>query len=111
MGSTLSVMTAALRVGILNEMSEGPPGPTEIERWLRLAAGELIANGRIDREVEFIHAWGLGLPSGTAAAVERAYAALADQGVLLVVGPAIGDNSVADTCISCRRKPTSSGCA
>lgn len=90
-------MTAPLRVGILNEMSDGPPGPTDIERWLRVAADELIANGRIDREVEFIHAWGVGLPSGSAAAVERAYAALVDQDVLLVVGPAIGDNALVAT--------------
>ena len=90
-------MAVPIRVGILNDMSEGPPGPTDIERWLRLASDELFGNGRMDRGVEFVHAWGLGLPSGTAAAVERAYAALVDQDVLLIVGPAIGDNALVAT--------------
>jgi ABC-type branched-subunit amino acid transport system substrate-binding protein len=90
-------MTAPLRVGILNDLSEGPPGLTDIERWLRLATDELVGNGRIDRDVEFIHAWGLGLPAGTAAAVERAYATLVDQDALLIVGPAIGDNALVAT--------------
>jgi ABC-type branched-subunit amino acid transport system substrate-binding protein len=90
-------MTAPLRVGILEDISEGPPGLTDIVRWLRLAADELVSNGRIDRDVEFIHAWGLGLPAGTAAAVERAYATLVDQDVLLIVGPAIGDNALVAT--------------
>ena len=83
-------MTAPLRVGILNDMSDGPPGSgRNIEQWLRLAVDEVTARGRIDREVEFVHAWGLGLPSGTAAAVERAFAELADQDVLLITGPAM----------------------
>lgn len=90
-------MGTPLRVGILNDMSDGPPGPTDIERWLRLAADELVGSGRIDCQVEFVHAWGLGLPSGTAAAVERAYAALVEQDVLLIVGPAIGDDALVAT--------------
>jgi ABC-type branched-subunit amino acid transport system substrate-binding protein len=90
-------MAAPLRVGILNDMSEGPPAPDDTEHWLRLVTDEFINSGRIDRAVEFVHAWGLGLPSGTAAAVERAYAALAGQGVLMIVGPAIGDNALVAT--------------
>ncbi len=85
-------------------MSAGPPGPTDVERWLRLAADELIGNGRVDRDIEFVHAWGLGLPSGTAAALERAYAALVDQDVLLIVGPAIGDNALVATPLAERHK-------
>jgi ABC-type branched-subunit amino acid transport system substrate-binding protein len=81
----------------LNDMSSGPPGLIDIEQWLRLTAGELIASGRIDREVEFVNAWGLGLPEGTAAAVERAYTELVEQDVLLIVGPAIGDNALVAT--------------
>ena len=101
-------MAAPFRVGILNDMAAGPPGPGQnIEHWLQLAADELIANGRLDREVEFVHGWGLGLPSGTAAAVERAYAALAEQDVLLIIGPAIGDNAlVATPCAEQYRIPT-----
>ena len=87
-------MAAPLRVGVLNDMSAGPPGPADVEKWLRLGADELIDNARIDRDVEFVHAWGLGLPAGTAAAVERAYTTLVEQDVLLIVGPAIGDNAL-----------------
>jgi len=100
-------MANPLRVGILNEMSDGPPGPVDIEQWLRLAVDECIAAGRIDRPVEFVHAWGLGLPPGTAAAVERSYAKLADEDALLIVGPAIGDNALVATPLAeNRRVPT-----
>src|SRR6185295_9607877 len=61
------------------------------------AVDELIAAGRLDRDVEFIHSFGLGLPSGTAAAVERAFTELVEQDVLVVVGPAIGDNALVAT--------------
>jgi branched-chain amino acid transport system substrate-binding protein len=90
-------MPVPMRVGILNDMAAGPSGPCETEQWLGLAVNELVGNGRIDRKVDFVHAWGLGLPSGTAAAVEQAYAALVAQDVLLVVGPAIGDNALVAT--------------
>jgi branched-chain amino acid transport system substrate-binding protein len=88
---------ASMRVGILNDMSEGPPDLTDMERWLRVAVDDLVDCGRLDRGVEFVHSWGLGLPSGTAAAVERAYADLVGQDVLLIVGPAIGDNALVAT--------------
>ena len=100
-------MTAPLRIGILNDMASAPPGPVNIEPWLRFAADELINNGRLDREVEFIHGFGLGLPNGTAAAVEHAYKTLAEQDVLLIIGPAIGDNALAATpCAEKYRIPT-----
>ena len=47
--------------------------------------------------VELVTASGLGLPEGTAAAVERAYRTLVDEDVLVIVGPAIGDNALAVT--------------
>jgi branched-chain amino acid transport system substrate-binding protein len=97
-------MAAPLKVGVLNDMADGPPGPGDVERWLRLCAEDLIAAGRLDREVEFVHAWGLGLPAGTAAAVERAYAELAAQGVLMIVGPAIGDNALVATPLAERHR-------
>lgn len=100
-------MAAPLRVGILNDMAGGPPGPVDIERWLRLCVDELTAAGRLDREVEFVHAFGLGLPGGTAAAVERAFAELAAKDALLIVGPAIGDNALVATPLAERaRLPT-----
>lgn len=88
---------APLRVGVLNDMSDGPPGPSEVERWLRIGIDELRDTGRLDREVEFVHAFGLGLPSGSAAAVERAFRHLVDEEVLVIVGPAIGDNALVAT--------------
>lgn len=100
-------MAAPIRVGILNDMSEGPPGPGGVQQWLRHPVDDLARDGRIDREVEFVHSWGLGLPSGTAAAVEHAYAELVDQDVLLIVGPAIGDNALVATPLADRyRVPT-----
>jgi branched-chain amino acid transport system substrate-binding protein len=100
-------MATPMRVGILNDMSDGPPAPGDTERWLRFAIDELIGTSRLDRDVEFVHAFGLGLPSGTAAAVERAYADLVDQDVLVVVGPAIGDNALVATPVAERhRVPT-----
>ncbi len=44
-----------------------------------------------------MHATRLGLPAGTAFAVEQSYAELVEQGVLLIVGPAIGDNALVAT--------------
>jgi len=90
-------MATPMRVGILNDMSDAPPAIGDIERWLRLAVDEAIAKGRLDRDVEFVHGWGLGLPSGTAAAVERAFLDLAGNNVLMIVGPAIGDNALVAT--------------
>ncbi|OHV39320.1 MULTISPECIES: ABC transporter substrate-binding protein [Pseudofrankia] len=87
-------MAAPVRVGVLDDLADGPPSPTDLTRWLRLVADEAVAGGRLDRDVELVPAYGLGLPSGTAAAVERAFARLVDEDVLLVVGPAIGDNAL-----------------
>lgn len=97
-------MAAPLRVGILNDMSVGPPAIGDIEPWLRFACDALIAEGRIDRPVEFVHGWGLGLPSGTAAAVERAFADLVAQDPLMIVGPAIGDNAIVATPLADRHR-------
>ncbi len=94
-------MAAPLRVGILNDMmdaaTDDPMQGGGIDDGIRLAVDDLIASGRLDRDVEFVHGHGLGLPGGTAWAVERAYAELAAQGVLLIVGPAIGDNALVAT--------------
>jgi ABC-type branched-subunit amino acid transport system substrate-binding protein len=49
----------------------------------------------------------MGLPTGTAAAVEKAYAELVAQDVLMIVGPAIGDNALVATPLAERhRTPT-----
>ncbi|MBL7488202.1 ABC transporter substrate-binding protein [Frankia sp. AgB1.9] len=90
-------MAAPLRVGFLDDLADGPPSPTDVEQWLRLVADEYLAAGRLDREVEVVASFGLGLPSGTAAAVEHAFARLDAADVLLVVGPAVGDNALVAT--------------
>jgi branched-chain amino acid transport system substrate-binding protein len=100
-------MAAPVKIGLLNDMAEAAPGPGDIERWLRLAADDVIAAGRLDREIEFVHAYGLGLPSGTAAAVESAFIRLSEASVLMIVGPAIGDNALVATPLAERlRVPT-----
>ncbi len=99
-------MTAPLRVGILDDMAASAPGLVN-QHWLRFAVDELRASGRLRRDVEFVTACGLGLPAGTAAAVERAFAALVEQDVLLIAGPAIGDNAlVASPLAERHRVPT-----
>ena len=92
---------APIRVGVLNALADGPSTDITagggLEHYLRVAADEVRATGRLDRDVEFVTAYGLGLPRGTAAAIERAYAELVAQDVLVIVGPAIGDNALVAT--------------
>jgi branched-chain amino acid transport system substrate-binding protein len=90
-------MARQLRIGVLNDMCAGPPGVGDPTDWLRREVEGVQAAGRLDAEIEFVHAYGLGLPSGSAAAVERAFEELVRQDVLMVVGPAIGDNALAAT--------------
>lgn len=90
-------MPEPVRIGILNDVTGSPPGSFEQNKWLQLAVDELRASGRLDRELELVHSHRLGLPSGTAAAVSHAYTELVDQDVLLIVGPAIGDNALVAT--------------
>ena len=66
---------------LLRARADAPPGPYDLEPWLRFAVEE--CGGRIDRPVEFVQAYALGLPGGTAAAVERAIGSLVEQDVLL----------------------------
>ena len=87
-------IAAPIRLGILNDMGNGPDGPSDIADWLRLALDDYRAAGRIAAPVEFVFAHGLGKPHGTIAAVERAHAELVEQGAVLVIGPAIGDNAL-----------------
>jgi branched-chain amino acid transport system substrate-binding protein len=90
-------MTGKALVGVLNDMGDGPEAPGDVTDWLRREVDALQAAGRLDAEITFVHAYGLGLPSGTAAAVERAFLELALRDVALIVGPAIGDNALAAT--------------
>lgn len=97
-------MADPIRIGLLNDMAAQGPAPGDVEPWLRIEVDALIAAGRIDRPVEFIKAYGLGLPGGTASAVERAFNQLVEQDVLMIVGPAIGDNALVATPFAARRR-------
>jgi ABC-type branched-subunit amino acid transport system substrate-binding protein len=92
---------APIRVGVLNDLADAPSDDITsaggLEQYLQLAIDEVRATGRLDRDVELVTAYGLGLPRGTAAAVEHAYAELVAHDVLLIVGPAIGDNALVAT--------------
>jgi len=97
-------MSEPIRVGILNDGEhtgdEGGAGSSVFRQLgvaIQFAVDERTAQGRIDRPIELVHVHGAGLPGGTAHAVERAFRELVDQGVLLVVGPAIGDNAIVAT--------------
>ena len=90
-------MAETVRVGVLNDMADGPPGVGDVTDWLQREVDRVRAAGRLNAEIEFVHAYGLGLPEGTAAAVERAFAELDAAGVAMIVGPAIGDNALIAT--------------
>lgn len=100
-------MATKIKVGVLNDMCDGPPPLGDITEYLRREVAAVQAAGRLDAEVEFVHSYGLGLPTGTAAAVERAFAELAAQEVVLIAGPAIGDNAlIATPLVEAARIPT-----
>lgn len=90
-------MAERIRVGVLNDMADGPPAPGDVTPSLEREVAAVQAAGRLDAEIEFVHTYGLGLPSGSVDAVERAFDDLASQGVAMIVGPAIGDNALAAT--------------
>ena len=87
-------MAAPLRVGILVDSSEPAAELPATASLLQVPVRDLVASGRIARPVAFVVAHGLGLPAGSAAAVERAYVELVEQDVVLIVGPAIGDDAL-----------------
>ena len=100
-------MPATVKIGILHDMSAAPSGASETEQWLRRVIDELSQRARMPYRVDIVHSFGLGLPSGSAAAVEQAFAALLAQDVHLVIGPAIGDNALIATPLAERhRLPT-----
>jgi len=93
-------MTRSVRVGILNDMADGPPGPGDITEWLQREIDVVRKAGRLNADIEFVYSYGLGLPSGTAEAVVRAYEELVAQDVAMIVGPAIGDNALVATSLT-----------
>lgn len=84
---------APVLVGILHDLPT-PDGGAGYERLVRLGADDALAGRPLNRGIEFAHAVGVGLPTGTAHAVEEAFFALAEQGVLAIIGPGISDNGL-----------------
>jgi branched-chain amino acid transport system substrate-binding protein len=96
---------ASIKVGILHDSADGPTeARLGVEAIIRSAIDVRVEAGRIDRPVELVAAYGLGLPEGTAANVERAYAELVAREVLLVVGPAIGDDALVVAPLAARQE-------
>ena len=93
-------MAASILVGVLRDTTGATSDEgidAQLDAALRLAIDDVRSAGRLDRDVELVYERGQGLPGGTAAAVERAFAALVARDVLLIVGPAIGDNALVAT--------------
>lgn len=90
-------MAKKVRVGILNDMADGPSEMGDITFWLQREIDKVKAAGRLDAEIELVYSYGLGLPAGTEEAVVRAYEELANQDVVMIAGPAIGDNALIAT--------------
>jgi branched-chain amino acid transport system substrate-binding protein len=88
-------MAKTVRVGVLHDMHAGPPVVGDITPWLEREVAIVQASGRLDANVEFVHAYGLGLPTGSAENVTRAFMELARQDdIVMLAGPAIGDNAL-----------------
>ncbi len=88
-------MAAKIKVGVLNDMCDGSPPVGDMTPWLEREVARVQAAGRLDAEVEFVPAYGHGLPTGSAGKVIRAFTDLASQpDIVLIAGPAIGDNAL-----------------
>ena len=85
------------KVGFLHEGLMPDPAAFDegIGNVIRFRFDEAEAAGEVDRPIELVVRSGRGLPQGTAKAVTDAWTALADDGVLLVIGPGITDNCMA----------------
>ena len=60
-------MVHAVRVGVLNDIgNDAASAVGDVTDWLRREVDALRAVGRLQADVEFVHAYGLGLPSGAA---------------------------------------------
>ncbi|MCJ1959723.1 ABC transporter substrate-binding protein [Novosphingobium mangrovi (ex Hu et al. 2023)] len=93
-------MTDRIRIGVLNDAADlradeddDSPACHDIAFWLDREIAALRRRGCAVPEVEIVHAYALGLPGGTGAAVEDACHRLVDDGVALIVGPLVSDNA------------------
>jgi hypothetical protein len=89
------VAASLVRIGVLHDFPTADGGRA-FEANVRRGLQAVVDSGRLDAEVDIVHAAGLGLPlpGGSAHAVEQAFAELVDQGVAAILGPAISDNAI-----------------
>jgi ABC-type branched-subunit amino acid transport system substrate-binding protein len=81
------------KVGYLHEFLDIDPAP--FFQAIRMRFDEAMASGELDRPVELVVREGIGLPPGTASAVQRAWQELAAEGALAIIGPGNTDNALA----------------
>ncbi len=80
-----------VRVGFFYDF---PQADGTFEDAVRLGLAEVAASGRLDREFEFVPQAARGLPAGSEREVVEGFEALLDQGVSVIIGPAISDNAL-----------------
>ncbi len=85
------------KVGFLNEglFPDAATFDQAIGNVIRFRFDQAVATGELDRPVQLVVRTGRGLPHGTAKAVRDAWHELADDGVLVILGPGITDNCMA----------------
>jgi ABC-type branched-subunit amino acid transport system substrate-binding protein len=89
----METKAAPVRIGLLFDFPQADGGDS-FETAVRLGIESVSDAGRLDRPVQLIRRLANGLPLGTAADVERAFAELAEAGVLAIIGPSISDNGL-----------------
>jgi len=89
----MSSSLSSIRIGVLFDIVfDG--GETLFQEALALGLSEVEGAGRLDRKVEWVVRQVAGLPAGTERELQRGFAELDEQDVLLVVGPSISDNAL-----------------
>src|SRR5439155_24393752 len=87
----LGLMPDPVKIGVLYDFPQGDGGGS-FEEALRVGLDASVEQR--DRDVELIAHAARGLPGGSAHDVTLGFAALADAGVLAIVGPSISDNGL-----------------
>ncbi len=85
------------KVGFLDEgiFPDAASFASSLGDVIQMRFAEALEGGEVDRPIDLVVRTGRGLPGGTAHAVQRAWRELADDGVLLIIGPGITDNCMA----------------
>jgi ABC-type branched-subunit amino acid transport system substrate-binding protein len=83
-------------LGVLDDTPDGMDRAA-FDAVLRLGAQRLAASGRFVRGVEVCFVRAAGPPRGTARALENGFLELDEAGVLVVIGPAMGDGALVAT--------------